>query len=274
MDVSEKHIQDFIDFVKENSKYDFSSYSIKSFTRRLNKLVSDQKMRIPEILLKAINNDEYLDKIIKNITVNTTELFRDPMIWTMIRKDIIPRYRNEEIFNIWHPGVSTGQETYSMMVLLDEAGILDRANIVATDLNDDVLATAESGKYKYREIDEYIKNYDETFGDDNKPAMSKYFNISKRKNLIKVERILTNKAKFIRHDLTSLKNPTDHKYHMIVCRNLLIYFTHEKQNEIFKFFYDLLLPGGTLVIGRHEGILSNIASKFEKKGTIYIKKQF
>ena len=273
MDVTERHIQDFIDFVKENSKYDFSSYSIKSFTRRLNKLVADQQMRIPEILLTAVNDTEYLDTIIKNITVNTTELFRDPMIWTMIRKDIIPRYKNEEQINIWHPGVSTGQEMYSLMVLLDEVNILDKAIIIGTDLNDDVLKIAESGKYKYREIDEYIKNYDEAFGDDNKPLMSKYFNISKRKNLIKVEKNLTKRAKFIRHDLTSLKNPTDHKYQMIVCRNLLIYFTHEKQNEIFKFFYDLLVPGGTLVIGRHEGILSNIASKFEKKGTIYIKKE-
>jgi chemotaxis protein methyltransferase CheR len=272
MDVPAEHIKAFVDFVKQESEYDFSAYSVKSFTRRINKLVSDQNKSIPEIIQYAFSNPVYLEKIVKSITVNTTELFRDPEVWVKIRESIIPKYRNEPTIRIWHPGVSSGQEAYSMMVLLDNVGLLDRSQIIATDLNEDVLDTARSGKYKYREIDEYIENYNKTFEGTDKPVMKHYFNISKRKNLIAVSPYLTKRIKFLKHDLTKLKKPEDHQYHIIVCRNLLIYFNHEMQNAIFRFFYDSLLPGGTLIIGRHEGILSDIAAKFEKQGTIYIKK--
>jgi chemotaxis protein methyltransferase CheR len=272
MDVSTEHINAFIKFVKQESEYDFSAYSVKSFTRRINKLVSDQNKSIPEIIHYAENNPAYLERIVKSITVNTTELFRDPEIWVQIRENIIPKYRDENTINVWHPGVSSGQEAYSMMVLLDNVGLLDRTQIIGTDLNDDVLETARSGKYKYREIDEYIENYNNAFKGSDKPLMKHYFNVSKRKNLITVSPYLTKRIEFIKHDLTKLKNPQDHLYNIIVCRNLLIYFNHEMQNSIFRFFYDSLIPGGALIIGRHEGILSDIASKFDKHGTIYIKK--
>ncbi|MEA2041558.1 MAG: CheR family methyltransferase [Bacteroidota bacterium] len=272
MEITTQDIQSFLDFIKDASKYDFSSYSIKSFTRRLAKLTLDENLTIPEIIIKAENNSSYLDEIVKNITVNTTELFRDPEIWNLIRKNVLHRYSTEKEINIWHPGVSTGQEAFSLMVYLDQFGLFNRANIIATDLNRDVLETAKTGKYKYREIDEYIENYNNSFEEGEIPPMSRYFNISRRKNLIKVDRKLTKKANFTVHDLTSLINPTNHKYHMILCRNLLIYFNHEMQNKIFQFFYDNLEKGGALIIGRHEGILSNLVSKFNKKGVIYIKK--
>lgn len=272
MDVPKEHIESFINFVKEESDYDFSAYSVKSFTRRINKLVSDQNISIPEIINRAIDNRAYLEKIVKSITVNTTELFRDPEIWEKIRENVIPKYRNENQINIWHPGVSSGQEAYSMMVLLDQTGLLERTDIIGTDLNDDVLETARTGKYKYREIDEYIENYHKAFEGTQIPNMKNYFAISKRKNLISVTPYLTKRIDFFKHDLTKQQNPRDHKYNIIVCRNLLIYFNHEMQNAIFRFFYEVLEPGGALIIGRHEGILSEIASKFDKFGTIYIKK--
>lgn len=272
-DISKEHIQEFIRFLRFESDYDFSGYSIKSFTRRLNKMVSDKGKSIPEIIEDMRENPKLIDSVAKSITVNTTELFRDPEIWKIIRQDIFPKYSAEKQINIWHPGVSTGQEAYSMMVIADEAGVLDQCRIIGTDLNEDVLAVAESGKYKYREIDEYIENYRQVFGSIDSPPMKNYFNFSKRKSLITVSGRLTKKIRFVKHDLTRTQNPLDAKYHMIICRNLLIYFDHDTQNRIFKFFYDQLHPGGTLVIGRHEGILSDIVSRFDKRGTIYIKKQ-
>ncbi len=271
--INEKHIQDFISFFKTEANYDFSNYSLKSFTRRLVKLVEDSGKSLPEIVEDMQQYPELIEETIKKITVNTTELFRNPQVWRIMRKDIIPKYVNEEQINIWHPGVSTGQEAYSLMVLLDEVGLLDRCNITGTDINEDVLKIARTGKYKYREIDEYIKNYSEVFDGTSSPPIKNYFTFSKRKNLITVNNKLLPKIEFLKNDLLKTQNPNNFKYHLIVCRNLLIYFNHETQNRIFKFFHDILHKNGTLIIGRHESILSDIASCFEKRSTIYIKKE-
>ncbi len=272
--LSEKHVNDFIEAVKGHSDYDFSEYSIKSFTRRLEKMTGDNKTDMTGLINKITSNKTFLEKIIKDITVNTTELFRDPQIWQKINTDILPKYKDEPEINIWHAGVSTGQEVFSMLILLDAAGLYEKSNVYATDLNTDVLDVAKTGKYKYREIDEYISNFNEAFKGSKKgvPPLKKYLDISKKRSMIKVKSTLFNKPIFKKHDLVSLKNPFDIKYHIICCRNVLIYFNHELQNRIFENFHKSMHKGGTLVIGRHEGILGEIGSEFDKYGTIYIKK--
>ncbi len=272
--LSEKDVMDFINAVKNYSDYDFSEYSIKSFTRRLEKLTMDNNTDIEGLIRKISNNQVFLEKIIKDITVNTTELFRDPQIWQKINKDILHKYKNEDQINVWHAGSSTGQEVFSMLILLESAGLFEKTNVYATDLNTDVIDVAKSGKYKYREIDEYINNFNTAFegSKTETPPLKKYLDISKKRSMIKVKSFLFNKPIFKKHDLVSLTNPFDVKYHIICCRNVLIYFNHELQNRIFENFHKSMHQGGTLIIGRHEGILGEIGSEFEKYGTIYIKK--
>lgn len=272
--VTEQDLQLFIDAISENSDYDFEDYSVKSFTRRIEKLLSDNRTDIDGLVKKVTNSSSFLEKTVKNITVNTTELFRDPQIWVKIKNDIIERYSNEPEINIWHAGSSTGQEVFSLLILMHHLGLYDKINSFGTDLNTDVLNVARSGKYKYREIDEYINNFEETFYDcKKKPKLENYIEINNKKSLIKIKPFIFEKPIFTKHDLVTLKNPyEDKKYHMILCRNVLIYFNHDLQNQIFEMFYDNLVPGGTLIIGRHEGILGEIGNKFEKHGTIYIKK--
>ncbi len=267
-----KDVQLFIEAVKENSNYDFSGYSIKSFTRRVQKILSDQKTDISNLINKIFENDEFLEQIVKDITVNTTEIFRDPSLWTIINKEILPSLKEKDGINVWHAGASTGQEVYTMLCLLKIHKMFDKAKVYASDINTDVLEVAESGKYKYREIDEYINNFNETFENSGDYDINDFFKISRNRNLIKVKSILLGKAQYKKHDLTTLTNPFAIKYNLIFCRNVLIYFNHNLQNNIFKMFHDSLSDGGALIVGKHEGILGDIASKFEKKGTIYIKK--
>lgn len=272
-DLKEHEINLFLDTIKKESGYNFDDYSIKSFTRRLQKILSDQKTDMEGLIKKIKSKHDFLEQIVKDITVNTTEIFRDPEIWTIINKDIIPQLKNEHRINIWHAGSSTGQEVYTMLILLKQHGLFEKSRVYASDLNTDVLETAKSGKYKYREIDEYINNFNLTYGEnENNYDINDYFKISRSRNLIRVKQNLLDKVQYKKHDLTNLTNPFAVKYNIIFCRNVLIYFNHQLQNKIFKMFYDSLFTGGTLIVGKHESILGGIADKFEKKGTIYIKK--
>lgn len=267
-----KDVQLFINAVKENSSYDFSGYSIKSFTRRVQKILSDQKTDVNGLISKISKDESFLEQIVKDITVNTTEIFRDPDLWTTINKEILPALNNEVRINIWHAGASTGQEVYTMLTLLKIHKMYEKARVYASDINTDVLEVAKSGKYKYREIDEYIKNFNETFENSAEYNINNFFKISRNRNLIKVKSNLLGKAQYKKHDLTALTNPFAVKYNLIFCRNVLIYFNHNLQNKIFKMFHDSLFTGGALIVGKHEGILGDIANKFDKKGTIYVKK--
>jgi chemotaxis protein methyltransferase CheR len=265
-------INTFIDALKRKSNYDFSEYSIKSFTRRVEKLLADYRTDIDGLIKKFSSEPSFLEELVRNITVNTTEIFRDPELWKKINNEILPLYKNELRINIWHAGASTGQEVYTMLILLKINGLFDKSKIYASDLNSEVLETAESGKYKYREIDEYINNFNLTFDNDKKYDINDYFKISRTRNLIKVNSSLMDKAQYKKHDLTNLTNPFAVKYNIIFCRNVLIYFNNELQNKVYKLFLDSLFTGGALIVGKHEGILGDISEKFIKKGTIYIKK--
>ncbi len=278
MEISPEAIAQFIDAVKGTSTYDFGDYSEKSFARRIEKVLIDNQLDIYSLIEKVRVNSTFLEQIVKEITVNTTELFRDPKIWQILRHNILKKYETEPFINIWHAGCSTGQEVYSMLILLYEMNLLDKANIYASDLNTDVIDVASKGKYKFRDIAEYLDNYRQVIEEDplnfdegTKVPYSKYFEVNKTKDTIKVKPFLLNKVNFAKHDLVNDGNIFGVQFHIIMCRNVLIYFNHNLQNKLFDFFYQNLYDNGSLIIGRHEGILGTIAAKFKKKETIYIK---
>ncbi len=272
MEPSQADIQLFIDAVSKQSDYDFSDYSLKSFSRRIEKLMGDHRASVPELIHKMGKDKSFLERLVREITVNTTELFRDPQIWQSIRNMIVPRYQYEDFINIWHAGSSTGQEVYSMLILMHQQNLFEKSHSFATDLNTEVIETARSGLYRYREIDEYIDNYNAATVGLTLPPIDDYLEISRKRSTIKVKPYLVEKPKYKKHDLVSLENPWEHRFHIIFCRNVLIYFNHELQNRIFEMFYDSLYTGGALIIGKHEGILGDISLKFDKYGTIYVKK--
>ena len=276
-EIDENEIIVFVDKIKKISDYDFSEYSDKSLKRRLTKILFDNNLDFKTFIQKIQQNKSFLEKIVKDITVNTTELFRDPLIWNSIRYEVLPLIRNQMPVNIWHAGCSTGQEVYSMLILLNELGLYDKSDLYATDINSDVLEIARTGIYNYHFNLNYLDNFDKVIrqnrtGENTEVEYSKYFIIDKTSDFIKMHSFLTDKPVYKKMDLVRDTNPFPVKYDLIICRNVIIYFNYELQNKVLKLFYDNLRAGGCLILGVHETILGSISAYFEKKYQGYFKK--
>lgn len=276
-EIDDNEIKVFIDRIKNISDYDFSGYSEKSLKRRLAKLLFDHNFDFEIFLDKMENDRSFLEKVVKNITVNTTELFRDPAIWNSIRYEILPLFRYRLPLHIWHAGCSTGQEVYSMLILLNELELFETSNLYATDINSDVLEMARTGTYKYMFNLNYLDNFDKvirqnSIGQYTDVEYSKYFTIDKKADIIKMNPILMDKPVYKKMDLARDANPFPVKFDLIICRNVIIYFNYELQNRVFKLFYDNLSAGGCLILGVHETILGPFSIYFEKKYQGYFKK--
>ena len=279
MQVTDQDLQFFIATLKNVSKYDFSEYSDKSLKRRLQKILEDYNLDIFSLIANLKNDRAFIEKVVKEVTVNTTELFRDPPVWHLLRSRILPRFRNNKTINIWHAGCSTWQEVYSMMILLNEMGMLEQAKIFATDINIDVLDAAKQGVYKYRFNLGYLDNFDKVikqnplnFEEYNEVPYEKYFEIDKVKDTITMNKFLSEKPIFRKHDLVTDGNIFFAKFDLILCRNVIIYFNYSLQNKVFELFHSNLYPKGVLLLGMHETILGPWATKFEKLGQSYVKK--
>lgn len=276
-EIDDNEIKMFTDRIKKISDYDFYGYSHKSLKRRLAKLLFDINIDFNTFLYKIEHDKTFLEQVVKNITVNTTELFRDPVIWNSIRYEILPLFRERRTLNIWHAGCSTGQEVFSMLILLNELELFDKSDLYATDINPDVLELARTGIYKYEFNLNYLDNFDKVIRQNHNGQYldveySKYFSIDKTRDVIKMHSFLSEKPVYKKMDLVMGSNPFPVKFDIIICRNVIIYFNYELQNRVFKLFYDNLSAGGCLILGVHETILGPFSLYFEKKYQGYFKK--
>lgn len=280
MTISTQDLLLFISTLKSASSYDFSEYSDKSLKRRLAKVLVDYKIDLNGLLMQLKSNPTFLEQVVKDITVNTTELFRDPNIWQILKYNILPKFKNQQTINIWHAGCSTGQEVYSLLILLYELNLFDKAKVYGTDINNDVLQVARKGIYKYRFNINYLDNFDKALKENpyNYEAFDdipyeKYFSIDKSKDIIKMNQFLIDKPLFKKHDLVKDSNIFYGKFDLILCRNVIIYFNYELQNKVFDLFYNSLYLNGYLLLGMHESILGPFSSRFDKIGHFYQKKE-
>jgi chemotaxis protein methyltransferase CheR len=232
-----------------------------------------------ELITNMSANMSYMENVVRQITVSTTELFRDPKIWRSIRQEVLPGMVNLDRIRIWHPGCSTGQEVYSMMILLAEMGLFEKSDIYASDINVDFIEKAKEGKYKYKFNEVYLRNFDLVFNDqeDEKQGMKripyeKYFTINEMMDQISMKQFLTDKPFFRKIDLVRELNSFNTKYDLIICRNVIIYFDYELQNKVFRLFYQNLTDQGCLILGMHESILGPNLNLFDKKNIAYYKK--
>ncbi|NOZ47949.1 MAG: protein-glutamate O-methyltransferase CheR [Chlorobi bacterium] len=279
--VSLQDISKLIATIKSVSRYDFEDYSEKSFQRRVEKILMDNRINVTALIEKIKTNKDFLEKVVKDITVNTTELFRDPEIWTTLKHRILPRYKNNKSIFIWHSGCSSGQEVYSMLILLNEMGLFDKAKVFATDLNTDMLELAKKGVFRYRFNLGYFDNFDKVlrenpynFEEKIDVPYSKYFDIDKAKDSITMKQFLRDKPIYRKHDLVNDKNIFYSKFDIIFCRNVIIYFNNKLQNKIIELFSNNLYKDGYLVLGAHESILGPVANSFERTKGLYKKKSF
>ena len=276
--VGDKELDAFIACIKQKSRFDFSEYSQKSLIRRIEKVLVDNTCTFDD-LIKKLNQDlRFLETVVKQITVNTTELFRDPNFWQEFRNSLAPELEKKEKIKIWHAGCSTGQEVYSMLILLHELKLFDKTDVFATDINEDVIEYAKTGVYPYRHLDDYRENFNKVIKDNpfgksfSHLPFEKYFEINSRKSSLKVAEFLRKKPIFSCHDLVSLNNPfNEETYDIIICRNVLIYFNADLQKKIYHLFHKNMHANSYLILGMQESMGWFMRVLFANKGSFYIK---
>jgi len=233
----------------------------------------DNHVTLEELGVRTRNDKDFVEQVVEDITVNTTELFRDPVVWRYLYEKHLPLYRNNNVINIWVAGCSTGQEVYSLMILLNELGLLAKTRIYATDISQKAIDVAAKGVYK-NQIEKGCKdNFDQVFKNlaENPVEFTKYFDVGLKSDEIKVKPFLKKDLIFLKHDLVKNDLPFYSKMDIIFCRNVLIYFNVNLQNRIVQRFHDNLYNQGSLILGAHEGLSGFFKTKFNRTGPVFIR---
>ena len=238
------------ELIYEKYNYDFRNYAMSSFKRRVVRILELKKLTLSNLLNKLADTPPFIHEFIDELTVNVTEMFRDPGFWKVIRQEVIPAMRlaNRRI-KIWHAGCSSGEEVMTMCLLLREMGILEEVSITATDLDVNMLERARSATYPLKNMRLNENNYVRFGG---RPSeLKKYY--QEENGYAVFYRDLLNQVSFLHHDLV-LGNVFD-RFDLILCRNVMIYFNQDLQNEVLKKFHESLCRNGYLSIGSKESLI-------------------
>lgn len=245
----------FVKTVNDYFGYNFSQYQMASFKRRILALVETEKLSyISELIPKILYEERYLETVISKISIGVTELFRDPWTYSSMKKCIFPYIDSFPSIRVWHAGCSTGEEVYSLAIFLKEAGLLSKTIVHASDFNASSIKIASSGVLHKKLSKEDVKNYQEAGGE---ASLVDYFTTSYGHS--KINRELAECLNFEQHNLVHDGLYTDS--HLVLCRNVLIYFNRELRNKVLQLLSESLCRGGFLVLGSKESL---IASPIEK----------
>lgn len=238
--------------------FDFRKYSKAHIKRRLHHRLNVSGFEnYIKMLEKVVYNNDFLEEILLDLSINVTEMFRDPLFYREVREKVIPYLKTYPFVKIWHAGCSTGQEVYSMAILLEEEEMNDRVQIYATDFNEQILKKAREGVYPLNLIKDYTANYQKAGG---KYSFSDYYLADY--NAARISRSLINRVLFSFHNLVT--DGVFGEMNCIFCRNVIIYFNKELQNKVLNLFYKSLVPGGFLCLGSKESLkFSSVANHFE-----------
>lgn len=250
--------------------YDFRAYSKASIKRRIRHHMSMSGLdNISRMIEKVIHDKDFFVSLLNDMTINVTEMFRDPWFYKAFREEVAPRLRTFPFIKIWHAGSSTGEEIYSMAILLIEEGLYDRSQIYATDIDKMVLEKARKGIYPLASFKQYGENYRMAGGTSD---LSAYYT-AKYDSVIMDKRLKKNIV-FADHDLAT--DQVFGEMQVVVCRNVIIYFDRALQKRVFKLFRDSLDLGGILCLGSKETMrfsgCDEEFSELSREARIYQKK--
>lgn len=261
MDVQEIEIAELrrlTTFLKEKFDYDFREYAMSSFRRRIKRIIELYKFKSVSALIEKLERTpSFFDEFVSEITVNVTEMFRDPTFWVALRDHILPNVMlNHDKINIWHAGCSSGEEVYSLTILLSEMGLLDKARITATDIDTAIIGRAKSGQVNAKNMELNSQNYMRAEG---KSSIWDYFTV--KDNLATIDPKLLREVRFRKHDL--VLGEVFSKFDLVLCRNVMIYFNQTLQNTVLYKLHESLFKYGYLAIGSKESLIwCDIANKF------------
>lgn len=259
MDVEDIEIQLFIRAMQLRHGHDFSGYAPASLKRRVLELVRMHATgTISELNRRVLHDEGFVGRVIEGLSVPVSEMFRDPFVFKALRETVLPVLASHPQINVWQAGCAQGQEVYSLAILLEEEGLYERTRIYATDFNDAALAAAGEGIYATRDARDWSRNYLEAGG---RRSFSDYY--SARYDFIKLDQRLRRNVTFFNHNLVT--DVVFCEAHLILCRNVLIYFGNALQDRTLGMFRDSLVRGGFLCLGTRENIdFSPLATDFHE----------
>ncbi len=251
-----EEVRGFLEKVYERYGYDYTNYDMASIMRRINVCMIKENSRAFSVFCQDVLRDpSVFEHLFQDLSINTTEFFRNPEVFLTLRNKILPYLNSYMHIKIWCAGCSSGQEAYSVAILLDELDMLHKAQIYATDINPYVIEEAKNGLYGIDTSKETIANYQMAGGTK---CVTDYFDM--KRDYFKVKDYLSKNVLFFQHSLT--ESGSLNEFEMILCRNVLIYFNHDLQGRVLQNFYQSLDRNGFLVLGKAESLLLNSGDKY------------
>ena len=256
-DIDIADLKKITELIQGKYGYDFRNYAMSSFKRRMLRILELKNLTIDTLLKKLNDHPGFIEEFLDELTVNVTEMFRDPGFWRIMRDEIIPGILlNHKSFKIWHAGCSSGEEVLSMTILLKGMGILQDVQLFASDLDVNILEKAKAASYPIKNMELNEKNYIRFEG---KKSLKEYYIEESGKAIF--DKDLMQNVTFRKHDLVN--GDIFSKFDLVLCRNVMIYFNQTLQNEVLKKFHESLFKYGYLAIGSKESLIwCDVASKF------------
>lgn len=247
-----------LDAIYRRCGYDFRSYARASIERRIRQFLSSSGCAtISEMIGRVLHDEHFLSRLVRHFSISVTEIFRDPFVYRALREEVVPLLRTWPRVKIWCAGCATGEEVYSIAILLKEEDIYDRSTIYATDFNDASLDQARQGVYQVDKFREATRKYQEAGG---KSYFSRYYHA--RYGAAAMDNSLKERITFANHNLV-----TDHVFgemQLVFCRNVLIYFNPELRNNVLELFTASLVRGGLLCLGTKEDLqFTKVSDRYE-----------
>ncbi len=237
--------------------HDFRQYARASVHRRIHNVKAHAGLdTISQLIPPILHDPLFFEQFLLKMSITVTTMFRDPGLFLFLRNKVLPYLKSYPSLKIWHAGCATGQEAYSLSILLQEEALAKRTVIYATDFNDQALDEAQKGIYDLKEVKNYTQNYQTAGG---RRSFSEYYHAEY--GAIKLRHDLKNPITFANHNLAT--DGVFSETQLILCRNVLIYFNKKLQNRVLNLFYESLTENGFLCLGTRESLLcSDFRDKF------------
>ncbi|MDP9068119.1 MAG: protein-glutamate O-methyltransferase CheR [Actinomycetota bacterium] len=258
-DIESIEMRMLLEAVYQHYGYDFRRYARGSLRRRLWRRADAEGVKtISGLQERVLHNPVAMDALLMDLSVNVTAMFRDPTFYLALREKVVPILRTYPFIRIWNAGCSTGEEVYSVAILLQEEGLLERARIYATDINERVLERAHEATIPLDRMQTFTQNYHRGGGTS---AFSEYYKADR--DQARIDRSLLENVVFAHHNLVS--DRSFNEFHLIICRNVMIYFDKELQDHVHELFYESLVNLGIIALGNKESIrFSSVASRYDE----------
>ena len=247
-----------LDAIYRRYGYDFRDYARASLRRRVRtRMLKEDLTSFSELQARVLRDPECMSRLLGDLSIHVTEMFRDPSFFKAIRTEVVPVLRTYPFIRIWDAGCSTGEEAYSLAIILEEEGLYDRSQIYATDMNKRVVETARSGIFRLSTMRENTQNYLASGG---KGSFSDYYTARYESAVFRPE--LKRHIVFAQHNLVT--DASFNTFNLIICRNVMIYFNRDLQERVFALFHSSLERFGIIGIGKKESLrFDPLANRFE-----------